>query len=146
MRVYGICWVYLQLLLPALVTSIAVNGTQGGVDEASGFRPFRLEISSFQSAGPAWDLYILSLQEFMQANQSDPLSYYRIAGTWVCCLLFSIGLLIGQGIHGYPNAPWDSVYGTGGGVGYCTHGSILFPMWHRPYLALFEVTTSRIPF
>lgn len=24
-------------------------------------------------------------------------------------------------------------------MGYCTHGSILFPTWHRPYLALFEV-------
>ena len=23
--------------------------------------------------------------------------------------------------------------------GYCTHGSILFPTWHRPYLSLFEV-------
>ena len=29
---------------------------------------------------------------------------------------------------------------TGGGYqpGYCTHNSILFPTWHRPYLALFE--------
>lgn len=23
--------------------------------------------------------------------------------------------------------------------GYCTHSSVLFPTWHRPYLALFEV-------
>ena len=23
--------------------------------------------------------------------------------------------------------------------GYCTHSSILFTTWHRPYLALFEV-------
>ena len=29
---------------------------------------------------------------------------------------------------------------SGGGYqpGYCTHSSILFPSWHRPYLALFE--------
>ena len=44
-----------------------------------------------------------------------------------------------EGIHGYPNLPWDGVTGNGGGVGFCTHGSILFPVWHRPYLALFEV-------
>lgn len=25
-------------------------------------------------------------------------------------------------------------------TGYCTHSSILFPTWHRPYLALFEVS------
>ena len=104
MRAYGIHWLCLQLL-PALVSgqyvtgkltsstsSIAVNGTQGGVDEVSGFRPFRFEISSFQSMGPAWDLYILSLQEFMQKNQSDPLSYYQIAGMWAS-LIFSAGLL-----------------------------------------------------
>ena len=43
-----------------------------------------------------------------------------------------------KGIHGYPNIPWDNAVGTGGSVGYCTHGSILFAMWHRPYVALFE--------
>lgn len=25
-------------------------------------------------------------------------------------------------------------------LGYCPHGSVLFPVWHRPYLALFEQT------
>ena len=43
-----------------------------------------------------------------------------------------------SGIHGYPKRPWDGVAGDGPGAGYCTHSSILFPMWHRPYLLLFE--------
>lgn len=44
------------------------------------------------------------------------------------------------GIHGRPYTPWNDVDGAGTGEsGYCTHASILFPTWHRPYLALFEV-------
>jgi hypothetical protein len=46
------------------------------------------------------------------------------------------------GIHGQPLVPWDeqSVSKTPGILnGYCTHNSILFPTWHRPYLLLFEV-------
>ncbi len=30
------------------------------------------------------------------------------------------------------------VQGSGWG-GYCTHGNVLFPTWHRPYVALYEV-------
>ena len=113
----------LTLLSTSFVNAIVVvNGTQAGVDPSSGFRPLRIEINQFQHAGPAWDLYILSLQQLQAQNQSAQLSYYQVAG-----------------IHGYPNVPWDGVTGTGGGTGYCMHGSILFPMWHRPYLALFEV-------
>lgn len=26
--------------------------------------------------------------------------------------------------------------------GYCTHSSVLFPIWHRPYLALIEVSLA----
>ncbi|KAI0821744.1 common central domain of tyrosinase-domain-containing protein [Trametes gibbosa] len=46
------------------------------------------------------------------------------------------------GIHGAPYSAWD---GAGNGPdpaqifkGYCTHGSVLFPTWHRPYVALIE--------
>jgi tyrosinase len=59
--------------------------------------------------------------------QSNPLSH------------FSIG-----GIHGLPYVSWE---GAGGNRpvqgsrwnGYCTHGNVLFPTWHRPYVALYEV-------
>ena len=49
------------------------------------------------------------------------------------------------GIHGRPYRPWGGVAGDndvqGGWQGYCTHTSILFGPWHRPFLALFEVNT-----
>ena len=46
-----------------------------------------------------------------------------------------------SGIHGLPETPWDNVAGINNPpwVGYCTHSSVLFPTWHRPYVLLFEV-------
>jgi tyrosinase len=48
------------------------------------------------------------------------------------------------GIHGRPYIPWDGVQAVpgGSGTGYCTHSSVLFLTWHRPFLALFEVCMS----
>lgn len=45
------------------------------------------------------------------------------------------------GIHGRPYLPYGNVMAKAGDEdnGYCTHVSILFPTWHRPYLALYEV-------
>jgi tyrosinase len=50
------------------------------------------------------------------------------------------------GIHGLPNVSWDGATGSipfdptsGQWGGYCTHGSVLFPTWHRPYVMLYEV-------
>lgn len=50
-------------------------------------------------------------------------------------------ILTAKGIHGRPYRPWGGVKGgnPSGWQGYCTHTSILFAPWHRPYLALFEV-------
>lgn len=45
--------------------------------------------------------------------------------------------LTNTGIHGYPYRSWDGVDGKYQ-TGYCTHGSVIFPTWHRPYLSLFE--------
>lgn len=98
-----------------------ITGVSAGVDPNTGARPFRYNINDFQHAGPAWDLYIQAMQSFIADDVDDLLSYFQIAG-----------------IHGYPNVPWDGVVGNGSGVGYCTHNSILFPTWHRPYMALFE--------
>lgn len=54
------------------------------------------------------------------------------------------------GIHGYPFVQW----GDSGNPtpptdpdhfgGYCTHGSVVFPTWHRPYVALFEVIQTQL--
>lgn len=48
------------------------------------------------------------------------------------------------GIHGRPYKKWNESGGdskVGDFGGYCTHGSVLFPTWHRPYVALYEVCT-----
>lgn len=67
-------------------------------------------------------LYILGLKRFQEVEQANPLSYFQIAG-----------------IHGRPYIPYDGAGKAGQRFGgYCTHSSILFPPWHRPYLALFE--------
>ncbi|KAK4934531.1 hypothetical protein LTR10_024231 [Elasticomyces elasticus] len=114
----------LYLLLVILVdtlTAFKVTGALGGVNTTTGARPLRYEIHKFATPGPAFDLLILSLMAFQAANQSNPLSYFQISG-----------------IHGYPQTPWDGVPGTGIYPGYCTHAAVPFPMWHRPYTALFE--------
>ena len=78
----------------------------------------------------------------METSQSDPLSYYQIAGKFLTTSLFHITLILTPGIHGRPYLPWDGV-GTapGDGGGYCTHTSNLFLTWHRPYLALYEASS-----
>jgi tyrosinase len=55
---------------------------------------------------------------------SDPLSHFAMGG-----------------IHGLPYEQWEGSGGTQGvgRGGYCTHGSYIFPTWHRPYIALYEV-------
>ncbi|KIL63082.1 hypothetical protein M378DRAFT_733369 [Amanita muscaria Koide BX008] len=66
------------------------------------------------------------------ADASDDKSFYAVSG-----------------IHGQPYTAWNGATGTSTASspasekewnfgGYCTHGSVLFPTWHRPYLALFE--------
>ena len=54
-------------------------------------------------------------------DQKETMSYFRIAG-----------------IHGMPYEPWGGSQ-EGYQEGYCAHGTVLFPTWHRPYIALFEV-------
>jgi len=56
------------------------------------------------------------------------------------------------GIHGLPYIPWDNATSDEGWNarsdarnawgGYCVHGSVLFPTWHRPYISLFEVRNT----
>ncbi|KAL8742761.1 MAG: hypothetical protein Q9190_004809 [Brigantiaea leucoxantha] len=111
---------FIACVLAALGNAVAIKGAQGGVNFITGERPSRQEFSTFRSSGPAFDLYILALQRFQQQNQSSPLSYFQVAG-----------------VHGLPYHSWDGVSGQNL-AGYCTHASILFPTWHRPYLALFE--------
>lgn len=96
-----------------------VTGVQQG-----GVQP-RLEVRQMYNTKPdQWNVFLLGMQRMQRQAQNNKLSFYQIAG-----------------IHGVPNIPWDGVTqnpASGGAVGYCTHSSVLFPAWHRPYLALFE--------
>jgi tyrosinase len=87
--------------------------------------PLRRELRDLQQNFPdQFNLYLLGLQAFHTTlPETNDLSYYGIAG-----------------IHGRPYRPWGGVEGDDpdGWQGYCTHTSILFAPWHRPYLALFE--------
>ena len=66
----------------AVANAYAITGAQGGVNLATGQRPLRQEISVFQNAGPAFDLYILAFQQFAQEDQTLLLSYYQVAGSF----------------------------------------------------------------
>lgn len=73
-------------------------------------------------------LYILGMERLQSIDESDPLSWYQIGG-----------------IHGRPYTPYDPAPGSTQrkNGGYCTHSSPLFPVWHRPYLALFEQALAK---
>lgn len=58
-----------------------VTGATGGVNKQTGERPVRQEIVQMQkTGGPAWDLFLLSLQAFQQKNQTEPLSWFQVSG------------------------------------------------------------------
>lgn len=73
------------LLLGRLISSsqsYVITGVHAGINNETGARPFRQEINKFKSSGPAWDLYVLSLQHLMAVDQDDQYSYYRISGMY----------------------------------------------------------------
>ncbi|KJZ75523.1 hypothetical protein HIM_04986 [Hirsutella minnesotensis 3608] len=121
-------------MLPRLITSTLVLGTAAliaadpypitGVATAQGPVPVRRNINDLQAeAGPQWDLYIQALTDMYKVDDSDPLSFFQVAG-----------------IHGKPFIPWNNSgagMNTGWG-GYCPHGEPLFLSWHRPFVLLYE--------
>jgi len=114
---------------------IIIAGPHGGTVN-------RLEIYDFIKDDKFFSLYIQALRmnscataqlmlttflEVMQKErQTHPLSFFQIGG-----------------IHGLPYKPWNGIKGAEDRTwgGYCTHGSVLFPTWHRPYVLLYEVST-----
>ncbi|AEO70659.1 uncharacterized protein THITE_2056637 [Thermothielavioides terrestris NRRL 8126] len=107
--------------------NIAITGipTTPGSD---GSVPLRRELRDLQKNHPdEFNLFILGLKSLEGKDEKGLTSYYQIAG-----------------IHGMPYKPWNGVgsdtdwQSDGGFGGYCTHSSILFLTWHRPYLALYE--------
>lgn len=114
-------------LFDRATSTLAIVGVKSGID-ASGKVPLRLEIRQLRKNNAQWNLYLLAMNQMQSMDQSQLTSYYQISG-----------------IHGRPYVPWDNVQsGNGVNSGYCTHSSILFPVWHRPYLALLEQTLQSI--
>ncbi|CZS88976.1 uncharacterized protein RAG0_00474 [Rhynchosporium agropyri] len=79
--------------------------------------PLRREVDEWWASKEKNDVYqrslfIYALNEFQQMSPDDQLSYFAIAVSWDTKA---------------PKTSW-----------YCTHGSPLFPPWHRPYMALYE--------
>ncbi|KAI0270015.1 photo-regulated tyrosinase [Gloeopeniophorella convolvens] len=107
------------------MSHLVINGAQGGNTQGAD-APNRIEINDFVKIEDQFSLYIQALRATFDASQTDPISFFQIGG-----------------IHGLPYTQWEGagsthpVKGSQWG-GYCTHGSVLFPTWHRPYLALYE--------
>lgn len=100
--------------------AITVTGATTGL--SSGSVPQRRNIVDlFNDGGPAWTLYVKALSAMMDAEDTDPESYFQLSG-----------------IHGRPVVAWDSDDTAKTQMGYCPHAENLFLPWHRPYLALFE--------
>ncbi|KIJ41405.1 hypothetical protein M422DRAFT_48640 [Sphaerobolus stellatus SS14] len=108
----------------------------------SGTPANRLEINDLIKDDKSFSLYIQALGMFQQLfacsfliekpsadmssrTQDDVASFFQVGG-----------------IHGLPFIPWDDATGNSLAPnqwgGYCTHGSVLFPTWHRPYVMLYE--------
>ena len=67
-------------VLAVLTDAFSITGVQAGVDLSTGQRPLRQNVLTFQDSGAPFDLYIQSLQYFLQLNQSLLTSYYQVAG------------------------------------------------------------------
>ncbi|KAK6355011.1 hypothetical protein TWF696_004138 [Orbilia brochopaga] len=83
----------------------------------------RLKIETLQRSDPdQFNMLLLALEKVQATPDSDPFGYYQLAG-----------------IHGAPYVTWQMGPGSYDYTrGYCTHGSVLFTTWHRPYLLALE--------
>ncbi|KAF2466428.1 Di-copper centre-containing protein [Lindgomyces ingoldianus] len=102
------------------ITATGITTTLG----PNGSLPLRREIRDLQANfKDQFNLYLLGLVDLQKKPVKELLSYYQLAG-----------------IHGEPYVAWNGVTGNPNARfgGYCTHSSILFLTWHRPYLALYE--------
>lgn len=70
----------IAICLVSFGKTYAIIGPRDGVNQVTGERPIRQDLSTFKNSGPTFDLYILSLEQFQQQDQSTLLSYYQVAG------------------------------------------------------------------
>ncbi|UPL00492.1 hypothetical protein LCI18_011426 [Fusarium solani-melongenae] len=102
-----------------------------GIQNPGGKPSQRLPVDVFQRDHPiAFALYVQALAAW-QANGNEKFDQDNANGT----SYFQV-----VGVHGVPYVPWqqDPTAETVANIGYCTHRSVLFIPWHRPYLMLYE--------
>ncbi|KAG8981525.1 hypothetical protein FRB93_008563 [Tulasnella sp. JGI-2019a] len=108
-----------------MAPSLIITGVPGGWAQGAAPPP-RLEINQLIKDQKQFSLYIQALAAMADVVQNDVASHFQLGG-----------------IHGLPYTQWDQSGGAkpvqgSAWSGYCTHGSVLFPTWHRPYVALYE--------
>jgi len=120
--------------IDAIKASQAKGWTTGVVPPPGSPLPLRLELDDFLQDTELANLYFVAMESFMSDAASasrDPFSYYEISG-----------------IHGQPRRSWNGQQqspewspqdGAARRFNYCSHSSLIFPTWHRAYLAQFEV-------
>ncbi|KJX97601.1 hypothetical protein TI39_contig477g00009 [Zymoseptoria brevis] len=93
------------------------TGATGGVQP-------RLEIGNLATRPDEWSLYIQAMSKWQQAGEDDSDGYYGVSS-----------------IHGVPFEDANGVSKCdtcSNAMGFGTHDMIIFPTWHRVYLAHFE--------
>ncbi|KAJ7495027.1 tyrosinase [Mycena latifolia] len=116
------------------MSKYTITGAQGGSPPQGAAAPNRVEIHDFVKIQDQFSLYIQALhwaaEHIYGQEQPDVDSFFSIAG-----------------IHGLPYQIWDASgqqpVDPEAWEGYCTHGNVLFPTWHRPYMLLFEQALQR---
>lgn len=132
-------WVYYAIKgVPVVGTKEAQQGPNRKV-------PVRQNIDSWSSDpenAKQVKLFVMALDRFQKVDPAKRESYFQIAGKLLLPPCISAADQLG--IHGQPNVPWDEPIDKSLAVdkGYCTHNNILFPIWHRPYLVLYEVRSE----
>ncbi|KAK6351377.1 hypothetical protein TWF718_004538 [Orbilia javanica] len=87
----------------------------------------RRNFNDFAADADLLNLFLCGLEALQAMDQNTRESYFALAG-----------------IHGAPYRAWNGVTGSNPNTGYCPHASILFPTWHRPYLATIEQVLGNI--
>ncbi|KAI8614756.1 hypothetical protein BC830DRAFT_1169129 [Chytriomyces sp. MP71] len=81
----------------------------------------RKEVRDFFSDQKQSSLFLQAFAIIQARDSNDPKSFAQVAS-----------------IHGLPNTVYDNFPSEKQDGGYCVHGAVLFPTWHRPYIALIE--------
>ncbi|GME33151.1 Tyrosinase [Neofusicoccum parvum] len=119
----------------ASIADFQAKGIVAGLASVSDAKPLpRYEIDDLMAKHPdTFNVFLLALERLQDDKERKKKNH----------------LLTSQGIHGLPARPWDGVVDVNKvrvesdrstRIGYCAHKDILFPTWHRPYLAMMEQT------